>query len=798
MDLFEQAVERTVKLFEQGVPVVVACSFGKDSSVVLAIALEAAIRTKANGFSPYMVITHGDTDIENPAMRSYADKEIERVNAFKDKHGIEVAVRVSHPSLNDGWAVRVISGRALPSFPGSTSDCSVSWKVLPMERMVKEIFAGIKERFNMEPVTLIGTRFEESAQRFRAMTERGESWEVPVRGERGNLVLSVIANWEEFDVWEAIGEVMNGRITTYSDFKELYSIYQNGGGGGCVISFAEIGKENGEANKKAGGCGARFGCAICTRVKNDKSLMSMIELDPDRYGFMRGINEMREYLINTRWDMDRRMWIGRSIINGAIAIQPDSYSPAFCLELLRICLTLDALEIESSAKLGIDPRFTLISKKSLIVIDATWSLQGYAKPFQAIREWHEVMEQGKRYGIPKTAEFKRKAMPETRYIYVGRDWDNGEFYGAGLHSTAADIYTEPGWGGGCMGHGTVLGTTKNVTNYFFSEKYSTMSEMPAESVLGVPSMEEIILVGNDYPDLHTKMARGKAEKMISLVKAGDMDGVLIPSKKLSKQQKAMAKSVGDSQSDESENISVMRVNFSDEIEVDLQSAEDVLSCFMDELLQKNAMASDSSGLTEGYRWWLQMGTLSVSVSQLRKIDTVLRRTCFKERNGLAGASYSQSDAIKNSMSKKEFFELATKNIPSEDDKRKQRLAEMEWKQQKLRSELQQKRVSLAELHKEWSPEVNWMRVLQSKQLASSRIPRRHHRNGYLVLRHFVSRSKLAEFIANNETIKEAVRKHRCKKSRHLAVKQEANVKSFVLGGKVYVQDDLFADFRLAA
>jgi tRNA(Ile)-lysidine synthase TilS/MesJ len=42
MELFNQAVARTQKLFERGVPIIVACSFGKDSSAVLAIALEAA------------------------------------------------------------------------------------------------------------------------------------------------------------------------------------------------------------------------------------------------------------------------------------------------------------------------------------------------------------------------------------------------------------------------------------------------------------------------------------------------------------------------------------------------------------------------------------------------------------------------------------------------------------------------------------------------------------------------------------------------------------------------------------
>jgi hypothetical protein len=526
--------------------------------------------------------------------------------------------------------------------------------------------------------------------------------------------------------------------------------------------------------------------------------MSMIELDPDRYGFMRGVNQLREYLLATRWDFNRRMWVGRSIINGAVAIQPDSYSPAFCLELLRICLTLDAREVESAAKLRVAPRFTLVSIKALVLIDAIWSLQGFHKPFQAMREWHEITEGGKRYDIPNVLEYRRQPMPETRYIPVGKDWDNGEFYGAGLYSTITDIYSEPGWGGGCMGHAKVLGTTKNVTNYFFSDKYTSINEMPTDSVIGVSSMEQVISLSVEHPQVATKIARGKANKMLEKISQGELDAVLIPGKKLSNAQKALAKSIGDAQTDESGDISVLWVNLSDEIDVNLQSAHEVMGFFMKEMLEKNAQASDSSGLTEGYRWWLQMGTISVSASQLRKIDSVMRRTCFKERNGLAGAQYSRADVVQRSISKKEFFAQAVANMPSEEDKRNERLAAMSLRQEKLRGELSQKRVSLNDLYKQWSPEINWKSLVQSKSLPSSRIPRRHVRNGYLVLRHFVSRTKLAEFIGANDSVKAAVQKHRAKKCKTKAVSVSSNDHSFVLGGQKYVQEDLFGGVMLAA
>lgn len=602
--------------------------------------------------------------------------------------------------------------------------------------------------------------FAESPQRFQKMTERGEDWRVPVRSESGNLVLSSIANFTEDDVWEVIGEVMNGLISTYSDFTDLYNLYREGGGGGCVITFSEISKTNGEANKKAGGCGARFGCAVCTRVKNDKSLMSMIELEPEKYGYMRGVNALREYLINTRWDFNRRMWVGRSITSGWIAIQPDSYSPEFCLELLRICLTLDAREIVAAGKLGLRSRFTLVPLKALVMIDSIWSMQGYHKPFQAMKVWDEVMNQGLRFEIPQTQTFLRKAMPETRYFHVGKDWDDGEFYGAGLHCSVTDIYSESGWNNGCMGHSTLLPKSKDETLYFFSTKYDNMAELPDGAVVGLPSLEDVIQVENDYPNLKCKQARGKSTKVLQDLSDGIYDAVMIPSKKLSKRQMATAQQIGDASIDDGNTISVLNVETSDELDVDNEGASLAMNFEFEDMLKKNAAASDSFGLTAGYRWWLQMGIISVNEKQLRKIDSVLRRTSFKERNGLAGANYKLDDVLSRSVSKAEFYKLSVKKPPTEAE----RLQEWENKtnaiRENLRWKLRQDRIALKDLYLEWAPDVDWKRLMTRKELKSSRIPRKHTRNKMLVLRHFVSRVELAKFIAENESVRRSVQAYR--------------------------------------
>lgn len=761
MELFDIAVANLKRLFIAGHPLICACSFGKDSSAVLTIVLAAARQALAEGFRPFIVVTHSDPGIENPEMRNYADREIVKLRAYADKCGLEIDIQVATPALNTGWASRVISGRGMPAFPGGSGDCTTDFKIKPQMKLAAQVFASLKGRFELEPVTLIGTRFEESAQRGRNMAGRGENETTPVRNKSGNLTLSVIANWTEYDVYELVGYANNNLLENYSDLKDMYNLYRDGAGGGCVINFAEKSAAIAAANKQGGGCGSRFGCYFCTKVANDKSLESMVALEPERYGYMKGLNLLREYLIATRWDMYRRMWVGRTITNGWISIQPDSYSPQFCLELLRLSLTLDAREIEASTKLGIKPRFEIISLQSLVLIDATWSLQGYSKPFEAIRVWDEVMNQGKRFDVPVSETYKRPSMPPTRYYFVGDAWDEGKpYYASGLQSTVTSVFTEPGWGGGCMRHMTIEPAAKDQTSFFFSGQYASIGDLPAGTVIGLPSMADVVQVTNDYPDVVPKLVRAKADAVLEQLAQGEYGAVIIPAKKLSAAQKAMARSAGEKSMVGGHALSVLGLEFSSEISVDMEGASLAMMLELDSMLAKNATASDSEGLTEGYRWWTQMGILSVSEGQLRKIDDTLRRTSFKERHGLAGANYNRDEVLAKSVSKAEFFKLSVRPEETAEQRKDRQQAQRDGLREALRGELHQKRVSLAELYSQWSPAVDWRTLMSRRQMPCTRLPRHHAVNKRLVLRHFVGRVALAQFLRNNPEVCASVKAFR--------------------------------------
>jgi DNA sulfur modification protein DndC len=81
---------------------------------------------------------------------------------------------------------------------------------------------------------------------------------------------------------------------------------------------------------------------------------SMLEAD-EKYACLRGLNNFRNYLIATQWDMSTRELVGRTISDaGYLAVRPDVYELSMRQRLLAYLLTLDELERERAESLEAD------------------------------------------------------------------------------------------------------------------------------------------------------------------------------------------------------------------------------------------------------------------------------------------------------------------------------------------------------------------------------------------------------------------------------------------------------------
>jgi DNA sulfur modification protein DndC len=437
-----------IKLFENKKMVCVAWSSGKDSSTVLSLVLAAAQKYQESGKIIHypIVMTFGDVGIENPEISRYAYKEIEKAKKFCEIHNVLFEVHVAKPYLNDSWPVATIGGRALPVFANKKNrSCARDMKLLPQERLRKKI---LKRFPDVCSIVLLGTRYSESDSRQVKMLARDETPSEPWKTPAGVFALSPICEWSVDDVWEYLASCRDGMIKTYSNFHETFRLYSDASEEHCG-AIADI---FGDKSQNTA-CGSRFGCVLCT-VTQDRSLKNMIISSPDEYGYLLPVSNLQQFLINTQYDLDRRHWIGRSIKNGHIVIGPDSYHPKMLEEIFLYCLTIDVEEQEKAIRLGVEPRFQLISAEQIIAIDAIWSQQGLHRPFHGLYLYKQVYVEGKRYPVPQINPFPVVKFPKPRYLQVGESWDEtlkNDYLG--LRNYALELVSfDSDNVNGCMGH----------------------------------------------------------------------------------------------------------------------------------------------------------------------------------------------------------------------------------------------------------------------------------------------------------------------------------------------------------
>ena len=425
----ERATRRIKEVLLAGHPCVLAFSSGKDSSALVGIALLAARDIVDKGFEcPPIVVLHCNTGVEQPEIVDLAEGEIQKMRAYALKHGIPLETRISEPSITASFPVRVIGGRALPSFPDSRADCSTDWKVFPNQKAQKEVFAKLENIGRWKkPIVMTGVRNDESIARDQRIAKRGEVADGIWENELGALRLSPILDFSIDDVWTFIGLANAGVIDAYSDFSETMRIYRDAGGSSCVI----VADMKGASNSKP--CGTRTGCWVCTRVGEDKSMSQMIESDPERYEYLEPLANLRNFISRTQYDWSRRTFVGRSIDeDGYIAIGADTYSPNMLRELLRYTLSAQVVS-------GVQ----IISIQQLIGIDARWSQYAIAPPFSALKIYFEVMS-GQIELAPKAIRVRKTPVPKIGKILVGSPSFNEAMNGnvSGLRNTSMEMFHE--------------------------------------------------------------------------------------------------------------------------------------------------------------------------------------------------------------------------------------------------------------------------------------------------------------------------------------------------------------------
>ncbi|WP_254227157.1 phosphoadenosine phosphosulfate reductase domain-containing protein [Burkholderia gladioli] len=442
----DQRVARAIKalgaLFAERRMVICQFSAGKDSGVVTSLALEAARQHAAGGGRPLVCVVTADTLVESPEIVEHARREHAKMVAFGREHGFTVRVRAVLPSLATSWQVSVLTGRALPSYAGTNSDCSVSLKIEPSRVGRNQLYREARKAGYAEPVVLLGTRFSESERRNARMLARGDRADLPVRNSDNELTLCPIADWSTEDVWEYVGEVASGLRATYTDFSETKRIYAHAGNSSCAI-VSDLTFEEAAAGKRVrrSHCDARTGCWTCQQA-DDRSLAEMIRFDEDRYAYARGLQALNRFIRAIRYDWSRRNWVGRTIRAGFVCLEPDTFGAGTVRELVRYMLTIDRDERIRASQAGTRPKFQTLTLPMMVAVDAIQSLQGLAAPFAMWADYRDICDRGVSYSVPEIEPVTPTPMPEPLFLKVGVDWDDTADQWTGLRDPLIEALTE--------------------------------------------------------------------------------------------------------------------------------------------------------------------------------------------------------------------------------------------------------------------------------------------------------------------------------------------------------------------
>ncbi len=336
-------------------PWIIGYSGGKDSTVVLHLAYKMLQRLSSEERTKKIYVVSSDTMVENPIISTYLHSMVELIGERAIIDNLPIEIKLVKPDVKDTFWTNVI-GRGIPTpmFNGKFRWCTDRLKIKPTGKFIEGLING----GNTEVVILIGVRKAESISRKTRIEKRREIGKLLNRHDttKGAFVYTPIADLATSDVWDILA--LNNMTNAWGGKnEELIKLYSEADSGECP--FAGITVENGE---QAQSCGqSRFGCWICTVVKEDKSLNGFIK---SGYRELIPLAEFRKYLIANRdlpenRELKSRLGMYRFKENGDVMPGP------FTWEARKIIL--EKL-LETQARVG----YELITLEELKAIDVIW------------------------------------------------------------------------------------------------------------------------------------------------------------------------------------------------------------------------------------------------------------------------------------------------------------------------------------------------------------------------------------------------------------------------------------------
>lgn len=368
--IFEDIIQEMSLVYEHDQrPWMIGFSGGKDSTLLCCLVMEMLFRLPPIKRTKKVYIISSDTMVENPIVRDYMHRMSDMINNLKSE--LNIQADIIYPKIEDTFWCKVIGlGYPTPEAPGFRW-CTDRLKIHPMNTYTLETIKN-----NGEVILLLGVRKAESI--YRANNIRSREIEgkllVPHNDIKNAYVYNPLTEIPNEIVWKFL---LKGDSKTPwgSDNKYLFSLYQGENLGEEQSVIGEINKEKIPVTGNS-----RFGCWICTMVKEDKSLKAFIDKGES---WLIPLKEYRDWLLEMRTTPGAREYKRR---NGTVYRKSDgSFGEGpFTMETRKQMLR-KLLQLEKETNLN------LISIEELKQIDIMWDKEGDLSRRNLVDIYYEVM-----------------------------------------------------------------------------------------------------------------------------------------------------------------------------------------------------------------------------------------------------------------------------------------------------------------------------------------------------------------------------------------------------------------------
>lgn len=334
-------------------PWIIGFSGGKDSTVLLTLTWLALKKIKEQTPVPFQLrrpvyVVCNDTLVENPIISSYVDDVLEQIQKAAREQDLPIFVRKTIPRLEDSFWVNVI-GKGYPVPNTAFRWCTEKMKIKPTARFITEQVDECGEA-----IVLIGTRKAESATRARSIKKH------EIHGQRlthhtllkNTFVYAPIKELMLEEIWYIINAIPS---PWGYDNSVLFNIYLD-------ASADDYECPTVVTDKSHGSCGqSRFGCWVCTVVKDDKSMRSLIKKGHE---WMQPLYDFRKQLDEERNIIENRIPFRRDGRRAVNDMGPYVFS-------YRASILKRLLQVQNELQQR-DRNIKLISDQELIAIQVNW------------------------------------------------------------------------------------------------------------------------------------------------------------------------------------------------------------------------------------------------------------------------------------------------------------------------------------------------------------------------------------------------------------------------------------------